>query len=280
MRFGAHVFGYDDAESWASKHVEHGYGATYFPLRYDDDPQMIEMYVDSAKRHGLRIAEIGVWNNQLERNAEKREKNFYEAVEQLKLADRVGASCCVNIAGSLADTWDGPHPDNLSEDVFKLVVSNIQAIIDAAEPKNTYYTLEPMPWMFPHSIEDMHRLIKAVDRDAFAVHVDMCNMINSFDKVYDNAKLVHEFFSEFAPLIRAVHAKDTIIGKKLTLHISEAIPGDGVFDYNALFEECNKLNPDLPIMAEHLTTEEEYLRATDYFHQKAKEMGIEPILGY
>lgn len=33
-------------------------------------------------------------------------------------------------------------------------------------------------------------------------------------------------------------------------------------------------------MAEHLTTEEEYLRATDYFHQKAKEMGIEPILGY
>lgn len=280
MRFGAHVFGYTDAESWAKKHVEHGYGATYFPLNYKAEEKEIEAYVEAASRHGLRIAEIGAWNNQLERDSAKREQNFLEAVEQLKLADRVGAACCVNIAGSLADTWDGPHPDNLSDEIFDTIVANIQNIIDTAKPKNTFYTLEPMPWMFPHSIEDMHRLIKAVNRDAFAVHVDMCNMINSFDKVYNNGQLVHDFFSEFAPLIRAVHAKDTVLGGKLTLHISETIPGEGVFDYNALFEECNKLSVDLPVMAEHLTTEEEYLRATAYFHKKAAEMKISPMVGY
>lgn len=274
MRIGAHVFGYTDAESWARKHVEHGYGATYFPLNYKDDPEQIEAYVDAARRHGLVISETGAWNNQLERDPAVRERNFHDAVEQLKLADRIGAHCCVNISGSLGETWDGPHPDNLTEETYWRVVSNVQQIIDAAKPKNSFYTLEPMPWMFPHSIEDLTRLVKDVNRDAFAVHVDMCNLINSFDKVYATGKYVHEFFREFAPLIRAVHAKDTVIGKHLTLHIDEAIPGDGVFDYDALFEECARLHPDLPVMAEHLTTEAEYLRATDFMQKKAAEMGI------
>lgn len=280
MRIGAHVFGYTDAESWALKHVENGYGATYFPLNYKDDPEQIEAYVDAAKRHGLVISEIGAWNNQLEKDPVKREENFIYAVEQLKLADRIGAHCCVNIAGSLGETWDGPHPDNLSEENYQRIVKNVQDIIDAAQPKNTFYTLEPMPWMFPHSIEDMARMIKDVNREAFGVHVDMCNMVNSFDKVYNTGKLVHEFFAEFAPLVRVVHAKDTVIGKTLTLHIGEAIPGDGVFDYTALFEECAKLRPDLPVMAEHLETEAEYLRATGFMQKKAAEMGITPVVGY
>ena len=154
MRFGAHVFGYTDAESWARKHVEHGYGAAYFPLSYRDDPEKIEAYVDAARRHKLVIAEIGIWNNQLDRDPEKRAQYFHDAMEQFKLADHIGARCCVNIAGSLGDTWDDPHPDNLTDDTLKAVVRNIQAIIDAAKPKNCYYTLEPMPWMFPRNVED------------------------------------------------------------------------------------------------------------------------------
>lgn len=280
MRIGAHVFRYDNAEEWAARHAENGYGATYFPLNYKDDPEKIEQYAHAAKSRGLVISEIGVWNNQLDRDPVKRESNFLDAVGQLKLADRLGAHCCVNIAGSLGDTWDGPHPDNLSEENFKHIVSIIQRIIDTAQPKNTFYTLEPMPWMFPHTIEDMSRLIRAVNREAFAVHVDMCNMINSFDLVYNSGALVREFFKEFAALIRVVHAKDTVIDKRLTLRIHEAIPGEGVFDYDALFDECAKLHPDLPVMAEHLQTEDEYLKATGYLIKKAESLGIVPVTGH
>lgn len=173
----------------------------------------------------------------------------------------------------------GRIPDNLTDENFNVIVRNIQAIIDAAKPKNCYYTLEPMPWMFPRNVEDMWRLIKAVDRDAFAVHADMCNMVNSLTSSIIPATLVRSFFSEFGKLIRAVHAKDTVLGKHLTLHISEAIPGDGVFDYDALLTECNKLDPDLPVMAEHLETEEQYLRATSHFQKKAAELGIQPLFG-
>ncbi len=280
MRIGGSVFGYTDPESWALKHVEHGYGAAYFPLNSADDPAMIEAYVDAARRHGLVIAEIGVWNNQFERNEALREANFRYAVAQLKLADRVGAQCCVNISGSLGSTWDGPHPDNLSPGTYRRVVENVRAIIDAARPQRTWYALEPMPWMFPHSIEDMARLIADVDRERFAVHVDMCNMVNSFDHVYRTGELVRAFFREFGPLIRVVHAKDTALGEGLTLHIGEAIPGDGVFDYDALLTACAELYPDLPVMTEHLKTEAEYLRATGFIQKKAEQLGIRPLVGH
>jgi sugar phosphate isomerase/epimerase len=280
MRIGAQVYGYDNAEQWAVRHVTNGYGATYFPLNHMDDPDRIEEYADAARRHGLIISEVGIWNNQLERDPLIRERNIGYAVAQLKLADHIGARCCVNISGSLSDIWDGHHPDNLSEENFRQVVSICQRIIDIAQPKNAFYTLEPMPWMFPHTIEDMSRLIHEVHRDMFAVHVDMCNMVNSFDHVYATGALVREFFSEFAPLIRCVHAKDTVIGNRLTLHIDEAIPGEGIFDYNTLFKECAKLDPDLPVMAEHLKTETEYLQATGFMKKKAASLGINLLTGY
>ena len=277
MRIGAPVFGWTDPESWALKHVEHGYGACYFPLNSSDEPALIDAYASAAARHGLVIAEIGVWNNLFDRDPVQQKKNFDHAVAQLRLADTIGAQCCVNISGSLGDTWDGPHPDNLSEKTYLRVVESVRAIIDAAQPKRTWYTLEPMPWMFPHSIEDMARLIRDVDREHFAVHVDLCNMVNSFDMVYNTGKLVRDFFREFGPLIRVVHAKDTVLGNKLTLHIGEAIPGDGLFDYDTLLSACDALYPDLPVMAEHLETEAEYLKATGFMQNKAKELGLHPL---
>ena len=280
MRIGAPVYQYNNAEQWALRHIEHGYGAAYFPLNYKDDPQQIEEYADAARRHGLVICEVGAWNNQLDKNPDIRRRNFSYAVGQLQLADRIGAACCVNIAGSLSDTWDGPHPDNLSDETFRHIVETVQRIIDTAKPKNTYYTLEPMPWLFPRSSEDLSRLIREINREAFAVHVDMCNMINSIDRVYRSGDLVLSFFREFGPLIRSVHAKDTVLEKRLTLHIGEAIPGEGLFDFDALFSQCAKLSPDLPVMAEHLKSQEEYLQATGFMQDKAASLGISLVKGF
>lgn len=280
MRIGAPVFNCSGPEAWAMRHVERGYGAAYFPLSSAADPGEIEAYADAARRHGLVIAEIGVWNNLFDRDPARRKANLLYAVEQLRLADRVGARCCVNISGSLGRTWDGPHPDNLTEATYRRVVEDVRAIIDAAKPQNTYYTLEPMPWMFPHSIEDLARLIGDVDRERFAVHVDMCNLVNSFDLVYRTGELTRAFFREFGPLIRVVHAKDTAIGDGLTLHIDEAIPGEGLFDYEALLSACDALDPDLPVMCEHLETEAEYLKASGFIQEKAARMGIQPLLGH
>ena len=283
MRIGAYVEGFHNPEEWAQMHLDREYGAAYWPwdaVDHTADDAAIEAYLAAAKRNGLLIAEVGAWRNILNPDASLNEENMNYVTGQLKLADRVGARCCVDIAGTLnAREWDGPHPENLTDRIFGVTVEAIQQIIDSASPKNTYYTVEPMPWLFPYDIPSMHRLIKAVNRSAFAVHVDMCNMINSFDKVYNSGELTRAFFREFAPLIRSVHAKDTRIDDTLTIFIAEAIPGQGVFDYETLLTECSKLDADLPVMAEHLHSPAEYEQATDYIKNKARQLGLHFITG-
>lgn len=284
MRLGAYIGEFHSPEEWAHIHLQHGYGAVYWPfdtVPYTSDSETIQGYVDSAARHGLVIAEVGAWCNMLDPKPSVRDANLNYIIGQLRLADQVGARCCVNIAGSLNPAlWDGPHPDNLTEATFGLTVELIQQIIDSAKPRNTFYTIEQMPWLFPYDIPSTHRLLKAVNRSALAVHVDMCNMINAPDKVYRTGELTREFFSEFGPLIRSVHVKDLTITDELTVCIREVIPGQGVFDLETLLNECAKLDSDLPVMAEHLETQAQYLQSTGFLKKKAAEMGLGFVTGH
>ncbi|MBP3653550.1 MAG: sugar phosphate isomerase/epimerase [Clostridia bacterium] len=285
MRLGAYIDGFSGAEDWALKHVELGYGAAFWPQDAVDcrstDAQ-IEAYRQAARRHGLVIAEVGVWNNLLERNPIVQRENMEYAIGQLRLADRVGARCAVNIGGSLnADCWYGPHDNNLSERTFDQIVDLIQQVIDTAKPQNTYYTIEPQGWLIPHDIRSQAKLIERVNRSSFGVHVDMCNMVNSMEKAYATGALVRDFFREFGGLVRSVHAKDLIIENHvLSFRLREVIPGQGMFDHEALLRCCDALDADMPVLAEHLTTQEEYLQATGFLAAKAKELKLEFIRGY
>ena len=273
MRIGAPVWGHTDASSWARLHVERGLGAAYWPLGLEATPAEEAAYLQAAAEVGLVIAEVGVWNNLMDRDLQKREENIQTAIAKLRQADRVGARCCVNITGSLGDRWDAPHPQNLTEETFAQIVRTTQRIIDEASPTRTFYTLESMPWMYPHDIDSMQRLIDAIDRPAFAVHVDMVNLVNGFDKVYHTGAMTQAFFDQFGPLIRSVHAKDVILRDTLTLHIDEAIPGEGIFDFDTLLRATDALG-DVPVMSEHLETEAQYAQAVSFLSERAKSLGI------
>lgn len=110
MRIGAHVFGYSNAQEWALLHKKLGYGAAYWPLALDAPERQVEEYAAEARHHDLLISEIGAWNNMLAADPDEAERNVQANIDALRLADRVGARCCINITGSLSDTWDGPHP--------------------------------------------------------------------------------------------------------------------------------------------------------------------------
>lgn len=273
MRLGAPVFGFENAAEWAAAHVRKGYGAAYWPLAPDAPDAEARAYVEAAKAHGLVIAEVGIWNNLLDRDAAAREANIRASIAKLRLADAVGARCCVNISGSLSATWDGPHRDNLTEQTFARIVETTRRIIDEAAPTRTCYTLEPMPWMYPCDAESALRLVEAVARPAFAVHVDMCNLMNSPEKVFQNARETRRFFDLLGPRIRSIHAKDVVIGPGLTVHIDEALPGEGMFDFDELLRQAHGLG-DVPVMCEHLPTEAAYDKAAGFLKSRAAALGL------
>lgn len=167
MRFGGLILEkFSSPEEWVACAKKMGYSAVYFPLDYKSDVKDIDAYAKAARENDLVIAEVGVWNNTLSTDNAKRQSAIEEAVHQLELADYVGARCCVNIAGSYSEQWDGPHKDNLTERAFEKIVLTTQKIIDSVNPKNSGYSLEPMPWMYPDSADSYLRLIKEIDAKA------------------------------------------------------------------------------------------------------------------
>jgi sugar phosphate isomerase/epimerase len=276
IRLGGPIFKdiYEDPVAWVKAHKDWGYSAAYCPVEANAPSELVRSFETEAKRSNLIIAEVGAWSNPISPNEKQQTEAFEHCCRQLELADRIGARCCVNIAGSRnPEQWDGPDKNNLSVDTFDLIVEVTRKIIDTVKPTRTYFTLETMPWIFPNSVESYINLYKAINRDRFAVHFDPVNLINSLDKYYDNAQIIKQTFKELGPYIKSCHGKDTILQKELTTHINETQPGLGNLDYAVYLTELSKLK-DVPLMLEHMEKPEEYKAAIKYLKGVAKEIKL------
>lgn len=275
MRLGGPVFVEDlTPERWTAALQSKGYSAAYCPVTSDADSVTVQAYAQAAERAGIIIAEVGAWSNPLSDDAQTRQEALAKCQAQLALADEIGARCCVNIAGSRGEIWDGPHPDNLTQETFDMIVEVVRGIIDAVQPQRTHYTLEPMPWIYPDSADGYLRLIEAIDRPQFGAHVDPVNVVCSPQRYYKNGALIRAWFTKLGPYIRSCHAKDIVLSSKLTVHLDEVRPGMGNLDYWVYLQELNKLAPDTPLMLEHLSQESDYDLARAYVRGIASDLGL------
>ena len=275
MRLGGPIRGpFASPEAWIAAVQAWGYRAAYCPLTPDADDVTVAAYAEAAHAAGIVIAEVGAWSNPISPDAGIRAAAIEHCTRSLDLAERIGARCCVNIAGSRGTQWDGPHHENLTDATFALIVDTVRTIIDAVRPVRTHYVLEPMPWMYPDSPDSYLRLLAAIDRPGFAVHLDPVNWISSPQRYFANAELIRESVATLGHALVAVHAKDIVLRPTLTVHLDEVRPGLGGLDYPTLLHELDRLDPDLPLLLEHLPDDDEYRAAAAYVRQVAQEHGI------
>ena len=266
---------HENPVDWAKKHNSLGLEAINFHLNHKDDPKLIAEYIEAAKAEGLVIAEVGVWQNTLSLNNKERKDAIKYAIGQLELADNIGAHCCVNIIGARGEKWDGAYKDNFSKETWDLGVKTIREIIDAVNPKNTYFTIEPMPWMVPDGPDEYLRLLEDVDRDGFAVHMDIFNWMTSPRRYFFCNEFIDECFEKLGNQIKSCHIKDVKLENDYTLHLRETYPGDGKVDIKYYIEKATSYNPDMPMIIEHLNTDEEYLRSVKYVQNLITNKGEE-----
>ncbi len=152
-------------------------------------------------------------------------------------------------------------------------MQNVRQIIDTVKPKRTFYTLETMPWVIPDSPDSYLKLIEAVDRPMFGVHLDPVNLINCPARYYHNADFLRECFSKLGPWIVSCHGKDIIMRDQLTVHLDEVRPGLGALDYKVFLQELSRLPGDVPLILEHLAPDE-YPLAREYVVGVAAEIGL------
>lgn len=275
MRLGGPIFEKTDSPgSWAAAVSHAGYRAAFCPVGPDADGEKIKAYADAARKADIVIAEVGAWSNPIGPNPADASAALEKCKASLALADKIGASCCVNIAGSCGKKWDGPDVADLTEETFDRIVAVVRDIIDTVKPTRSFYALETMPWMYPDSPDAYLRLVKAIDRKGFAVHLDPVNLVCSPQRYFTNACLIQECFEKLGDHIKSCHAKDILLRDNLTVHLDEVRPGQGNLDYTTFLRCLNRLDPDIPLMLEHLPNREEYRVAACHIRNVADKEGI------
>jgi sugar phosphate isomerase/epimerase len=276
MRLGGPIFlKSDDPAELAQEHRRLGYRAAYAPAVAINDTDKIKAIIKEYAARDVAIAEVGAWRNMLDVDLEKRRQNLAYVQERLALAEALGARCCVDIAGSFnPEHWDGPDPKNITEEFIAATVENCRHLIDAVKPTRTRFTIEMMPFNFPTGPDDYLKLIKRVDRKAFGVHFDACNVMNCPERMYHNGAVIDECFRKLGAWIVSCHAKDLNWENYDQVCLREVIPGRGHLDYGAYLRGLSSLPGDAPLMLEHLKTAEEYDEGRHHIQQVARDLGL------
>ena len=278
MLLGGTVAGsWSSVAEWEALLVKSRFKAVTAPFNCRTPRAEIDAYVDACARHGVKIAEIGVWKNVFDPDPAKAAEALDYARGQLKLADELGVECCVNIAGTSGEAgWDAADRSNFTDETYRRIVDSMRDIIDSVNPARACYCLEPMPWMLPDSPDVYLQIIRDVDRPRFAAHMDFVNMINCPRRFLGADAFIDECFGKLAPYIRSTHIKDSRMAPtRYTTVLEECSPGEGMLDYVEVLRAIDRHLPqDAPVLLEHMATFEEYARAYDYVAGKAKEAGV------
>lgn len=277
IRLGGHGVDADpagDPLEFAKAHKRFGYGAAYCPPVELSDTDRLRAIEKAFADEDVKIAELGIWKNITAVEPEVRKAHQARAIECLAIADEVNAGCAVTYIGTFEPDSDyAPHPKNLSAEAFDLAVETVRRIIDSAKPKRAKFALEMMQYALPDSVDCYLDLIRAVDRPAFAAHVDPVNLIMTPRTYYNSAGLLNEIFSKLGNFIVSCHAKDIVLYHQAALHLDEVMIGDGPMDYQAFLREIEKLGREVPLMLEHLE-HDEYAVARDRVFAVGDEIGI------
>ena len=266
-----------DPELLARKHVEKGFSAAYAPHIDINDTDLIRRTREAFKKAGVVIGEVGYWENLFDINEEGRKRNHRGMLDALALAEELGARCSVNVIGS----YCGGHfinandAKNFSEEAFDQAVENARYFIDQVKPKTTFFTYEIYEFSNNDSPENLERLLKAVDRPQFGIHLDLTNMVNSARNYYNHLDLLRDAIRRVGDRIVCSHIKDVRMRDGVvSVILEEVMPGTGIIDLRAYLREVNKLPQIVPMLIEHLDNEEEYDIAAAYVRKCAADEGI------
>lgn len=276
MKLGGSVIGaWQTPEQWQALLQSSRFKAITSPVDSRTDRALASEILQATREMGVAVAEAGVWKNVLAPDQKEREAALRYARDQLAFAEEHGIPCCVNVAGSRGQRWDGAYKDNYSQETYDLIVGSVRDIIDSVQPKKACYSLEPMPWMMPDGPDEYLQMIEDIDRAQFKVHMDFVNMINSPRRFLFAHEFIEECLQKLGKEVISLHLKDSRLDQPFTSLIHEAAPGKGSLDFRLILKSIDRHLPkDIPVLLEHMSSFEEYADAYDYVAQAAREVAV------
>jgi sugar phosphate isomerase/epimerase len=267
----------DDPVLLAKAHRAKGYTAGFAPPVDRRDTARVAAIREAFAAEGVLIAEVGYWENLVDTDPETRQYHRQQMVETLALADALGARCAVDIFGSYCHGHGSSQhvPANFSTDAFDEAVQMARYFLDTVQPQTACFAYEIFPFNMVDSPQMIARLIQAVDRPKFGVHLDLVNLINSPRAYWGSGDIMRECVRLFGDRIVAAHLKDIRMqAPAISVLLEEVVAGQGGLDMATYVRELHRLPHDVPALMEHLPSEAEYDQAAAYIREVAVAEGI------
>lgn len=267
----------DDPVALAKFHKMKGFTAAYAPKLDVRDSDKIRAVREAFAKEDVMIAEVGFWDNLVDLDEASRSANRQSMVEALALAEELGARCAVDIFGSYCrGNGNSRHSaKNFSDAAFDEAVEMARYFIDEVKPATSFFVYEIFPFSVVDSPAEIARLLKAVDRKQFGVHLDLVNLINSPRSYWSSGAIMGECIRLFGDRIVAAHAKDIKLKEPaISVILEEVIAGQGALDIAAFLRGLHQLPTVIPLMLEHLNSEAEYDRAAGHYRKIAAQESI------
>ncbi len=151
MKLGGTIVGpWNSINQWEEMLMASCFVAIPAPFNCYTPREEADAYCEIAAKHGVSIAEVGIWKNLMDPDEGKAKENIAYAKAQLRLAEERNIPCCVNIAGTFSSAgWDAADKSNYTKETYDRIISITRDILDSVQPKRAFYCIEPMPWMVP-----------------------------------------------------------------------------------------------------------------------------------
>lgn len=274
MRLGGPTFSTaTDPKELVEIHQKLGFGAAF--ATFIEDPGRRAEHVAAFREADIVLAEYGSYCvNILDTDPGVRAKNIATISENLRRADEMGVRCCVIHGGSVeTGGWGAANPENMSQASFDATVEIVQGILDDVKPATTKLVMETESYLLPDGPDEYRALLKAINRDGFAVHFDPVNITSSPRRFYFSGDFLRDCFATLGKWVISCHAKDTNIVDHASVQLSETFVGDGKLDYDTYLTEITRLSRSPTLMIEHLNASQ-MKQGLEFLFAKAGELGI------
>lgn len=230
------------------------------------------------EEQGLHVVQLwGFYPSLITSDETVRRESVGIVQEVIRLASNLGASMVGVRPTSLnaRGVW-WPHPDNFLPATEDRLVRSLAEIATACESHGVPIALECHVTTTLNSPQTVQRIIERTESTWVKVNLDPVNFISDIQVAYHTTALIHELFDRLSPYIAAAHVKDVYVEDRHVVHISETIPGDGVFDFDTFFRRFELLLPRGCALIEHLP-ENQVPQAMAFVTHKLNELEI-PIV--
>jgi sugar phosphate isomerase/epimerase len=167
-----------------------------------------------------------------------------------------------------------PHPDNFLPATEDRLVRSLSEIAQVCAQHSIPIALECHVTTTLGSPQAVRRIIERTGSPWVKMSMDPINFVKDLTTAYNTTEMIDELFTALAPYVAAAHIKDVYVEDRHVVHISETIPGTGIFDFDTFFRRLEEVLPDGYGFIEHLP-EAQIAQANTFVRAKLAELNIE-----